>query len=111
MSVVTLTGENVYSLRAALSERVRGFVAREGDLSLERVDGEEADFPRISEALTTLPFLANTKMVVLSNFGKNRDFADQAEKLLAELPDTTELILYEPKFDKRSSLYKFLKKS
>lgn len=108
--IITLTGENDFARRQALKTLVDDFVAAESDLALERLDGGEADFARISEALTSLPFLASGKMVVLSDPSKNKQFAEAAEKLLQELPETTDLVLHEAKFDKRSSLYKLLKK-
>jgi DNA polymerase-3 subunit delta len=111
MAVTTLTGENDFARSQALRMLVRDFVQAEGELALERIDAGETDFLRIQEALTSLPFLANKKMVVISEPSKNKQFAEQAEKLLQALPETTELILHEPKFDKRSSLYKFLKKT
>ncbi len=86
------------------------FIDAEGDLALERLDGETTDFVHIQEALTSVPFLTNKKMVVLSAPSKSKVFAERVEQLLQGLPDTTELILHEPKFDKRSSLYKLLKK-
>jgi DNA polymerase III delta subunit len=110
MAAVTITGENAYARSSELKKLVGAFKESEGDLALERLDGEEADFARISEALTSLPFLASRKMVVLNSPSKNKDFVDKAETLLANLPDTTDFVLYEPKFDKRSGLYKLLKK-
>jgi DNA polymerase III delta subunit len=109
MSATTLTGENDYARSSELSKRLDAFIKAEGELAVERLDAEEADFVRISEALTSLPFLANKKMVVLYSPSKSKDFADRGEELLKALPDTTDLILYEPKFDKRSSVYKLLK--
>lgn len=81
-----------------------------GDMALERLDGEEAEFERLQEALQSLPFLAARKMVVLQNPGANKLFAENAERLLKELPETTDLIIIEPKLDKRSAYYKLLKK-
>jgi DNA polymerase-3 subunit delta len=49
-------------------------------------------------------------MVILHNASANKQFVEQAEKLLTELPETTEAVLVEPKLDKRLSYYKFLKK-
>ncbi|MDB5181555.1 MAG: polymerase subunit delta [Candidatus Saccharibacteria bacterium] len=79
-------------------------------MALERLDGEEASFERMQEALQSLPFLADKKMVVLTSPSANKQFAEKAEKLLQELPETTDLIIVEPKLDKRSAYYKFLKK-
>lgn len=110
MSVVIITGTNDFVRTAETRALITAFVTEHTDLALERVDGEEAEFARIQEALTSLPFLASKKMVVLSRPGANAQFVESAERLLTELPETTDLILAEPKFDKRSSLYKLLKK-
>ncbi|HWB39125.1 MAG TPA: DNA polymerase III subunit delta [Candidatus Saccharimonadales bacterium] len=109
--MITLTGSNGFGLSAELKKLVGNFVAEQGDLALERLDGDEADLARISEALTSLPFLASQKMVVLRGASNNKGFLEQAEQLLSEVPETTEVILVEPHLDKRTSYYKFLKKS
>ena len=108
--VVTLTGENSFVLGRELSRLVDEFTARSGDLALERIDGEMADPDRIREALTSLPFLADKKMMLLRGLSTNKQLAGQAEQLLSEVPETTDVILVEPKLDKRLAYYKFLKK-
>lgn len=80
-------------------------------MALERIDGEEAGYDRMRESLQSLPFLANKKLVVLRAPSANKEFVEKAEKLLNEVPETTDVIIIEPKLDKRSSYYKFLKKS
>jgi DNA polymerase-3 subunit delta len=109
--VITLTGENDFTRSQTLRTLVADFVSAESDLALERIDAGETEFVRIQEALTSVPFLASKKMVVITEPSKNKQFADAAAALLKDLPDTTELILHEPNFDKRSSLYKLLKKT
>jgi DNA polymerase III subunit delta len=108
---VTLAGENSFMLHAELKKLVRQFLDEHGDMALERLDGEEASFERMQEALQSLPFLAAKKMVVLRSPGANKQFTEAAGKLITELPETTDLVLVEPKPDKRSSYYKLLKKS
>lgn len=102
-------GENAFALRAELDKRVTDFVTEHGDLALERIDAEEAELARIQEALTSLPFLADKKLVVLRAPSTNKSFAEQHEQLLREVPETTDVIIVEPKLDKRLSYYKFLK--
>jgi DNA polymerase-3 subunit delta len=106
---VTLNGENSFGLRTELEKLVGDFVAEHGDMALERLDGEEASFERLQEALQSPPFLASKKMVVLRAPSKNKTFSEKAEQLLAEMPETTDVILVETKLDKRLSYYKFLK--
>lgn len=105
-----LTGANNFLLRSELTKRVQAFVEEYGDMALERLDGEDASFERMQEALQSLPFLAARKMVVLRTPGANKQFAENVEYLCRELPATTDLIIVEPKLDKRSAYYKFLKK-
>ena len=107
---ITITGPNEYMTGLELKRLIADFIARVGDLALEQLDAAEVPFARIGEALTSLPFLASTKMVVLRNPSKNKEFSEQADVLLKGLPATTELVLTEQKFDKRSSLYKLFKK-
>ena len=106
-----LAGTNAFGLQHDLQKLVDAFVAKEGELALERVDGEEASYERIQEALTSLPFLASKKLVVLRAPSAQKKFVEEAEKLLADLPDTNDVIIIEPKLDKRLAYYKFLKKT
>ncbi|HSH17994.1 MAG TPA: DNA polymerase III subunit delta [Candidatus Saccharimonadales bacterium] len=111
--ITILTGTNSFLLKRELKRLVDAFVTEHTDiagLGVERLDGEEASFEQMQEALQSLPFLASRKMVVLRSPGSNKQFTEKAEMLLKELPDTTDLIIVEPKLDKRSSYYKFLKK-
>lgn len=108
--IVTLNGENTFALQHEQRKFVDAFMKEHGDLALERIDCEEAEFTQIQAALTSLPFLASKKMIVLRSPSTNKQFVEQAEQLLSEVPETTDVILIEPKLDKRQSYYKFLKK-
>lgn len=109
MSVITVTGNNDFERTLVVRRLIGDFVQTYSELALERLDGEDYEFARISEALTSVPFLVNKKMVLFQRPSANTDFVEAAERLLAGLPDSTELLLVEPKFDKRSRLYKLLK--
>lgn len=105
-----LTGNNTYLLKTELRRLVDAFLAEHGDMGLERLDGEDASYERMQEALQSLPFLASKKMVVLQAPGSNKQFAENAEKLFKELPETTDAVIVESKLDKRLAYYKLLKK-
>lgn len=107
--IVALVGENSFVMKAELEKRIAAFVAEHGDLALERIDGDEAELERIREALTSLPFLASKKLVVLRNPSGNKQFVEQIEQLLADVPETTDVIITETKVDKRLSYYKYIK--
>jgi DNA polymerase-3 subunit delta len=108
--VVTLAGENTYGWQAELKKLSSLFLADYSDLALERLDGDETDFSHLQEALVSLPFLSVKKMVVLRVPGKNKQFAENIEKVLTQIPESTEVIIVEPKLDRRLAYYKSLKK-
>lgn len=108
--IVILSGENSFMLQAELRRIVGSFVTEHSDMALEQFDGEEAEFDRIREALQSMPFLASNKLVVLRTPSANKQFAESAEELLNEVGDATDVILIEPKLDKRTAYYKYLKK-
>lgn len=109
--IITLTGENEFGLQAELQQLTRDFIELHGDLALERIDGAEAELTRVREALTSLPFLASAKLVILRAPSSNKQFVEQFEQLLSDVPGTTDVILVEPKLDKRLAYYKWLTKN
>jgi DNA polymerase-3 subunit delta len=109
--IITLTGENWFGLSSALKKLVAEFLREHGDMAVEQLDGETADVARINEALQSAPFLASKKLVVLRSASANKQFTEEAEKLLTDVSDATDVILVEQKLDKRLSYYKFLKKA
>lgn len=109
--ITALTGTNSYQLRNELRRLTDEFVAEHTEMGLEKLDGEEDSYNRMREALESLPFLAGRKLVVLQNPGASKEFAVRAAELLAEIPDTTDVVIVEPKPDKRTAYYKFLKKN
>lgn len=108
--VITLTGANNLLLRHALETLAADFARQHGDLALERLDGEEASFEQLQAAMQSLPFLSTKKMVLLTRPGAQKTFAERIEQLLGSVAETNDIIIIEPKLDKRLSYYKTLKK-
>ncbi|HSX45201.1 MAG TPA: DNA polymerase III subunit delta [Candidatus Saccharimonadales bacterium] len=107
--ITTLTGPNSFEIQHRLKQLVKKFVDEHGDLALERLDGEEISFDRIQNSIESLPFLASKKLVVLRSPGANKDFTEKFKQAFDRQADSTDLIIVEPKLDKRLSYYKFLK--
>ncbi|MEO8105416.1 MAG: DNA polymerase III subunit delta [Candidatus Saccharibacteria bacterium] len=105
----TIAGANSFLVQDELDSLVTAFVAEHGDLALERLDGQEAELSKLREAITSLPFLASRKMVILRAPSANKLFAENVAHILEGVPDTTDVIIVEPKVDKRSSYYKYVK--
>jgi len=108
--ITTLTGENDVLRQEAVRHMVDNFVAEHGDMALERLDGEEASYDRMLGAAQSLPFLAPRKLVVLRTPSSNKEFTEKFEQFAEEVAETNDVLLVEPKLDKRLSYYKLLKR-
>jgi DNA polymerase-3 subunit delta len=108
--ITTLTGENDVARQTELQKIVADFVAEHTDMALERLDGEEASYERMHEAVQSLPFLSSKKLVVLRRPSANKEFTEQFEQFVGDIAETNDVLLVEPKLDKRLAYYKALKK-
>jgi len=107
--VVTLTGNNHFLLRRRLDELVKKFSDEYGELAVERIDAAETEPQAVIDALSSLPFLASRKLVVLRDISANKAVTDQIEQIIDVAGKTTDLIIYDPALDKRTSYFKVLK--
>jgi DNA polymerase-3 subunit delta len=107
--ITTLNGSNSFMLQQALNELIGHYVGQFGELGLEKLDGEESSAERLIEATGSLPFLVAQKLLILRNPGVQKVFAEQIENLIKAVPEGVNIIIVEPKIDKRSSYYKVLK--
>ena len=94
----------------ALRQTVGAFVTEHTDMGLERLDGEEASYERMHEAAQSLPFLVSRKLVILRSPSANKDFVERFEQFCGDVAETNDVVLVEPKLDKRQSYYKQLQK-
>jgi len=108
--ITTLTGSNDFGRTQELQRLADAFITEHTDMAVERFDGEEIPMERMRESLQSLPFLTARKLVILREPGKQKTFADNVADILGGTADTTDVIIVEPKLDKRLSYYKNLKK-
>lgn len=106
----TLSGDNDFLLAQEQNRFIHEFIEQYGEYALERIDGEEADLQKVVDALGSLPFLTEKKCVVLQQPSKVRGFHDDYTSLLDAVSDTVEVLIIEPKLDKRTGYAKYLQK-
>lgn len=108
--IVTLTGANDFARKRELDALAAAFIQEHGDMAVERLDGEEASAERMRESIESLPFLSARKLVVLREPSKQKVFTEKIVDILAASAESTDVIIVEPKLDKRSVYYKTLRK-
>jgi DNA polymerase III delta subunit len=108
--IISIVGPNTFLLQQELKKLVKDFVDKHGDLALERLDGEEVSFEKLTAVLQSLPFLSAKKLVIIRSPSANKEFSEQLETLLPTIPETNDIVLVELRPDKRTVFYKTLKK-
>jgi len=106
--VTLLTGANEFLISAERQRIVDEFLNDNDVFGLERLDAEELDASRLRDALLQLPFLVNKKLVVIKNVFSNKGIQEALCHLLGQVPDEIDVLLIDPKSDKRTKLYKQL---
>lgn len=108
--IITLTGANEYMLAQTLSRLKQDYLKDFSDMGLEQYDGLEVDAAGLRATLQALPFLVAKRFIIFRQPSASKAVQDSLEQLINEIPDSTDLIIVEPKLDKRTSYYKLLKK-
>lgn len=108
--ITTLIGSNGFGLSQALQQIKTDFIKDYTEIGLEQYDGAELDPQKLPSILQALPFLADKRMVIIKQPSAQKALQEDLEKLLDTVTDTTELVIVEPKPDKRTSYYKVLQK-
>ncbi|MCA9348091.1 DNA polymerase III subunit delta [Candidatus Saccharibacteria bacterium] len=108
--IVVLTGTNDYLRTKALADLRSDFVDKYGDFDTEKLESENITFDKLLGSVVSIPFMSERKLVVLRGISSLGLSTEQVDKLIEASGQTTDLIIDEPEFDKRSSVYKKLKK-
>lgn len=107
--ITTITGDNDFGRQQALDEIVSEFLTEHDQMAIERLDGEEVPLNRLTESLSGVSLFSEDKLVIIRAPGTQKAFAEASADLLASVPATTQVVLLEPKLDKRTAYYKYLK--
>lgn len=83
-----------------------------GDINLSQLSGTSLTIAELNSQLRTLPFLAKKRLVILSNVlsSKNKTLAENLIETIKLTPDSTILVIFETKVDKRTAIFKSLNK-
>lgn len=110
-------GEEEYIKDQALNQMVDALIAPDfRDFNYQVMDGSEVTMAALENACETLPFMADTRLVVVRDLpllnGKRANMTeDDLKSYLSRIPDTTHLVFYQRNgIDKRRSLFSAIKK-
>ena len=114
-NVYLLFGEERYLVSENEKKIAEAVVADNGFAEMNRsVYTDNAPVSMIMDDCGTLPFMADKKLVLIRGsklfYPGRKDDSEAMNDYLSQLPETTVLVFNEDKVDKRSTLYKTVKK-
>lgn len=102
---VLLTGENSFEIERELQRITNEFQGR-----AEKIDGSELELKHIPDLLMGSSLFAEKRLVVIKNLSDNKAVWADFGEWLPKVSDDIELVLVEPKPDKRTKTFKDLQK-
>ncbi len=104
-------GPNTFAAKQKIRDMAKAYITKTGsNFGLERFDGSVA-FEVLGGALTAMPFLATSRLVIIDRLSENKVTSEQIHGLLVQVPDSTVAVFYEPGVDQRTIYFKTMSKS
>lgn len=109
-NLITITGDNSYSCRQELQAIKAEFIKKSSDFGVQQIDCRETMLQEVKRAIMSPALLSPEKLIVLENTSTNKDLVAELEELVKNAPESAQIVIFDQKLDKRTALYKFLKK-
>ncbi len=111
-NIFLLHGENTFASSEKLKQWQTGFSKKYGEEgNIEIFDIKDINMQEFETNFQTLPFLCEKRFLIIKNATGNKDKQTKLSEIIEKTPDFCILIFHESKnADKRTSLYKKLKK-
>src|SRR3546814_15905018 len=92
-----LCGTNSFMRKKVQQDIIQKFTEQHGHNAVEKIDGEEATFENMQEAIQGLSFLTPNKLVILQAPSAQKEFQEKYQNLFGTDLGDTEVIIVEPK--------------
>lgn len=104
--ITVFSGENDYELTKKVAQLKADF-----DGTAERYDANELSKEQLADIFAGQTLFSTARLVILDASSTNPDLWANIADWVGRLSDDTQMVLVEPKLDKRTSTYKWLKKN
>lgn len=109
--VYLLMGEEDYLINQAKDLLKKALVREGDDMNCTSLESNKIDMRMLEETAGTFPFFAEKRVIILDRTDVIKTGKDAFLDILKNLPDTTCIIICESKVDKKTKVYKWIKKN
>lgn len=109
-TVYLLCGEEAY-LKRQYEKKIKDACIQDDDtINFHQYEGKGVAVGEVIDLAQTMPFFAEKRLIVLKNTGFFKNACDELAEYVGEIPQTTCLLFVEDEVDKRTKMYKAVKK-
>ncbi|WP_370750001.1 DNA polymerase III subunit delta [Eubacterium sp.] len=109
-SAYLICGEEEY-LKLNYKNQLIKAIAGEDTMNLALYEGKNIDINEVIDNAETFPFFAKYRLIVLEQSGLFKTGGEQLAEYMDKIPETTIFLFVEQDVDKRSKMYKAVKKN
>lgn len=103
-------GSNSFLCLEKKNHLINEHITKYDQFSVSQFDGTTDSADSVVQSLLAIPFLSEKQLVVVRDVFANKNLLQKLEEHIKHIPDSTDIIFYETKPDKRLTFYKVLKK-
>lgn len=108
--IYLLYGEERYLVRQYRDRLIKALLGDGNEMNLNRYEGKGVVVPEIIGMAETMPFFSDRRVIVMENTELFKSGGDKLSEYLKKPAESSSFVLMEQEVDKRSSLYKTVKK-
>lgn len=108
--ILTLTGENTFAMAVAERQLVDTFIAKYGPHGVEKIDAENITPDKLPDLLQGATLFSPARLVIIKSIGANKAIQEPLALALPRAAQETTVVIADSALDKRTKLYKYLKK-
>ncbi len=97
-------------LKKQYRDKLKSALAGDDTMNLHEYEGKGIRVGEVIDLAETLPFFAERRVIIIQNSGLFKEGGEELSQYLEGLPATTFFVFMESEVDKRSRLYKTVKK-
>lgn len=106
-----LYGEEQYLIRQYRDKLKKALVSEDDTMNLGVFSGDDINQKEIIDLAETLPFFAERRVIMIEDSGLFKKGAEELAEYIASAPDTTYFIFTEKEVDRKTKMYKEVKKA
>ena len=107
--ILAFIGDNGHAREQAAREFIDGFIGVHGTVAVDKFNGDELDSATLSDAISSIPFLSERRLVVVRDLSVNKQLAEQIDTIAPVVADEVDFIIIEGHVDGRSKYLSSLK--